>query len=234
VGEADASYLIVGNSYAGAIIGALEREGPGGWLDRIDVAAAGGGNFRLIGVEAGRVARARLFRQRDRPVAAYRAIFVYGYLPHPIQLAMLRRRLVKRFSAQVTAVALHDAVSEADSLLLRARLRAATAAPVFVLPGNPAVNTSETLAAERDEMSALLRDIVGEGYLSPPDGLLDGGGRPNARFYKDSVTIEGRFTADPKQSKHDLMHLNIDGGALWLAAMTDKMRELDDEVNGHG
>jgi len=217
---------LVGTSFIGAPYRAYAAAPAETQPHALDFVGTGSRVFAGIRIADGRFTGTRFHAPEPmRPVSAFDAFVVYADLPSPYGIVRTRKDCAEgRVSSQVAAAALADSVGGSGAMQLVRTLKAATAAPVFVVSSNirrvPGVEMNEAVYLKNER---ILEQLVAPAarYIPFPAELFDARRCPRAEYYKDSLKLRGEPAGD---ADHDCFHMNAQGGALVLAAI---FRALD-------
>lgn len=219
---------LVGTSFIGAVYRAYAAEPPESHPHALDFVGTGTRVFADIRIVDGRFTATRFHAPEPmRPVSAFDAFIVYADLPSPYGIVRTRKDCAEgRVSSQVAAAALADSVGGSGAMQLVRTLKAATAAPVFVVSSNirrvPGVEMNEAVYLKNER---ILEQLVAPAarYIPFPAALFDARRRPREACYRDSVKLRGEPAG---AADHDCFHMNAAGGALILAALFDALGRL--------
>ena len=218
---------IIGNSFLGAVVKAAAQDPSAADGLALTFGAAGGVNFKTIDVVDGRFVNLRSDGTTtfDR-VDAYDAVVIYGLFPYPAEIVRMHRKLIGAgYSQAVSDAAIDDYLAASDAWVVFRRIRAATAAPVWILSGNERSDVGLVTAADRARGADMIARFTDGIYVPPPGALVTEDGTADQRFYKGSFDILGRLATDEAtQRKWDLHHFNIDGGRVMLDAIVRRLR----------
>lgn len=215
--------LVVGNSFIGAVMKAYDLRPPIADGASMDFAGAGGVNYQLIRVTDGRIHNARTIKNSDASsLDDYDAIFIYGGIPNPHQIADLKARLKKsRFSSQVVNAALSDHIGGSTGLSLYRQIKAAVSVPVFAISENVASNSLPLTQADYQAGVELLRTFLNDSYRPFPSDIFSEELVPKLELYRGSIRINGNKYEGDDPLKHDIYHMNEEGGAIMLRSIVE-------------
>lgn len=219
---------IVGNSFTGALAKALglalvETKG-----FEISFVVSAGKNFSNINVKNGQFINSLRTNKlsSSQSVDKYDAFFIYGRLPNPYQVYQLYKLLFKRgFSSQFINVTLQDYVCESDTYRVYQTIQQTTTAPIFLLSGNVASNTTVIGRERYSKGVRILTNILGNRYHEFPYELFTAEWAPRMELYKNSVNKRGERAKSELGHKQDIFHMNEIGGAIVLESIVGRARQ---------
>jgi len=215
--------LIIGNSFIGAVMKAYELSPAIARGATIDFAGAGGINYQHIRVVNGQIENARTtLNSGAASIREYDTIFVYGGIPNPHEIAALKTSLESSgFSSQVVQAALRDYIETSVGVGLYREIKAAVASSVFAISGNVASNSPALTGEDYQSGIELLRSFLGDSYHPFPQNIFSRDLVPKPELYRGSVRINGSKYEGDKPLKHDVNHMNEEGGAIVLRSIVE-------------
>ncbi|MDP2902217.1 MAG: hypothetical protein Q8N96_03795 [Methylovulum sp.] len=224
---------VIGNSHIGALIGAShnatakENFTNKGFI--LDFYANAGRGIQLIKVEDGALIGIRYASNTINNIYLkiylkdYDLFLIYCDLHIPNYISRAKKELGS-FSKQVIEETIRDRINALHSIRLFKEIKSATSAPVYIA-SKPVKPTAGKISKDEyiDGINVISKIIQPAIYVEPPLSVLNETFSGNTIFFKDSVNMVGRALSKDKHPKHDMDHMNENGGMELLLHFLDKV-----------
>ena len=156
----------------------------------------------------------------------YDFFVIYADAPLPRSFLAFERGLESGpYSAQVKQAARQAWIDENASLRLLFRLRNITSRPIFLLSVNVPLNAEIGSISDNEAGVAIIDRWIHPSFYVPfPRDMFLQDGTPNADYYRNSLNSLGMNAKPHIQERHDMLHLNVDGGRMIVAELMKRIR----------
>ncbi len=191
--------------------------------------ASAGDMYERLSFQGSTIVNARFSSGGSADISDYDYFAIYGSMPAPHQCFDHEQKLSAAPSSdQVRSVALRNWILQFRSARLLLELQTITHKPIFVVSGNIKLHEVGVASpADYARGAALIAAAIAPGVYVPfPQQFFSCDGRPDYKYYRDSLNVNGVEPDRKLMPAHHFNHLNQAGGALVLAEIMQRLRQI--------